>query len=132
MSGVATQIATQISDDNPTFTVRDYGAPLPENLGAGAVLVQVYRITLAPHAQANVLTHTCRVELVVGSKDPAQAEASLEDALDEVLLSLQRMPGISWSTAERSVFNESMNGWTVTCSADSKNIYREHVLAESE
>jgi len=59
-----------------------------------------------------------------------RAEAELDDLLDDILFSLQRIDGVTFDSAERTVFADSFQGWTIKCHADSKNVYTTTVRSE--
>lgn len=131
INSVRAQVAAQIRADNPTWTIRDHAASAPDSLGRGRVFASVSRTTLVPHADAFALTHNLRIEVMVPSTS-ASAEDDCDAALDKALLSLERINGLRWTNAERAVFDGKFFGYQITASADSKNVYREQVLAEAE
>lgn len=109
-------IANQIKSDNPTYKVKAEIASLPDNLNGCEV--RVFRTLLTPTALT--LTHECNIEVLIGKPN----EDDLDEALDEVLLSLQRIPGITWSNASRKIFDDKYHGYEITVSATSANIYK--------
>lgn len=122
MSSVREQVAAQIKADNSTYIVKPELVGVPDNLIG--VQVAVFRTELT-HT-ANTLTHECRIELMIGKTD----EGLLDEVLDNVLLSLQRIQGLTWSSASRTVFDDKYHGYQITLTANSSNIYREIVSSE--
>lgn len=121
------QVAAQIAEDNPSFTVHDYPISVPDNLGAGRVVVSVFRESITPTDL--VLTHGLTVNIFVQATTAA-GENRLDDALDEVLLSIQRLDALNVTEAKRAVFEERMPGWQIAVEAYSQNIYRSAVQNE--
>lgn len=125
------QLAARITLDNPTITAYPY-IMTPENVVLGKPVASVYRSTLANATQSNVLRHDVTIDLFVALTDGEAAEAEAEDALDAVLLTLQRTPGVTWSDAKRVNFGESFAGYTISASKFSKDHYLQAVLAENQ
>lgn len=122
MSSVREMIGTQISTDNPTYFVKTELASAPDNLSG--TRVHVFRSGLSKSASS--LTHECTVEVMIGKLN----EDELDDALDNILLSLQRIEGLDWSAVNRRIFDEKYHGYEITCSANSANVYRSAILNE--
>jgi hypothetical protein len=60
-------------------------------------------------------------------------EAEAEDALDAVLLTLQRMPGVTWSDAKRVTFEDGdYAGYSITATKYSKDHYLTAALAAAD
>lgn len=125
------QLAAKIELDNPSITAYPY-IMQPENVTLGRPVASVYRSTLANATQSNVLRHDVTIDLFVALTDGAEAEAEAEDALDAVLLTLQRTPGVTWSEARRVNFGEAFAGYTITASQYSRDHYLQAVLAENQ
>ena len=102
----------------------------PKQVAKGAPAVSVWRTDL--ERQGLNLVHRLTVNLYCSKTADAAAEAEAEDALDELLLSIQRLGPASWSKAERMVFDKVLSGWQVTCQLVSADSYRAAVLAERE
>jgi hypothetical protein len=97
-------------------------------------VLAVWRTDVNHHPDSpNHLRHPLRIQVYVGPTVEEKAEATLDDALDAVLLSLQRQ-GVNSVTAERTVFGDeqrgTFQGWAVTCNFDSPNVYKSTILAE--
>lgn len=122
MSSVREKIGTQIQSDNPGFIVKTELANAPDNLSG--TRVHVFRSALSK--TANTLSHECTVEVMIGKLD----EDELDTVLDEILLSLQRIEGLDWSSVNRRIFDEKFHGYEITCSANSENVYRSAILSE--
>ena len=130
MSTVRGQVAAQITADNPAYIVKAFPAEGSVEVPAKKVQVNVYREALTP--DQNRLTHSLTVDVITGSGYSEVLEDQLEAALDQVLLSLERIPGIVWSTADRSVFGEKLNGYKIAVSCTSANFYKSIVRTEQE
>lgn len=93
--------------------------------------IAVYRTDLGDHPSTpGALRHSVTID-AYGTKTLGEAaEDELDDLLDDILLSLQRIDGLYGIEAKRSVFKESFHGWTITCTADSPNVYKTAVLNE--
>ena len=92
--------------------------------------IAVYRTEVTDHPTApNQLRHSMAID-AYGKKSMGEGvEDELDDLLDDIMLSLQRL-GVEFTSAERAVFAESFQGWTVKCAFDSENVYRQTVLTE--
>lgn len=129
MATPRTTIANAIKVDNATFIVRDYPASPPDNLSAGKVHVSVWRTELNEvKGTSNALEHVLMIEVVVSVTSGVAAENTADDALDDILVSLQRLEGVSWSTAKRTIFDDSYVGYQITASLLSSNVYRTYIL----
>lgn len=125
---VRAQVAAHIKADlTANYVVRDYPVASPDNISANKVHVSVYRTELSVTAQA--LTHTLEIDVLVGGTN-GPAEDNLDDALDDVLLSLQRMDGVTATSAQRMVFGESFIGYKIAADVASTNVYRAAVIQE--
>lgn len=124
------QIAAKIMEDHAGITAYPW-VMQPEQVTLGKPVASVYRDTLANQAQANVLRHDVTIDLYIGLTDGAEAEAEAEDALDQVLTTLQRMPGVTWTEAKRVTFGTDFAGYSISASKFSKDHYLQTVLAEN-
>jgi len=124
------RIAALIERDNPNIKAYPW-VFLPEQVTLGQPVASVYRSKLSNATQANVLRHDVTIDLYVALTDGLGAEAEAEDALDAVLLTLQRAAGVTWSEAERVNFGEDFAGYKITTSMVSKDQYLQAVLAEN-
>lgn len=100
----------------------------PEQVNPGRPVVVVYRETLGRERVA--LEHRLKVDIYVSRQGTAEAETEAEDALDEVLLSLQRLEGCTWSEARRVTFSQVFTGYSVDAVMHSTDGYKHQVLAE--
>lgn len=131
MSAVREKIADQIKADNSAYIVKAFPASPPDNLGAGKVQVTVFRSTLTP--EKNNLTHDLEIVVITGASNITLAsEDALDAALDQILLSLERIPGVLWTSASREVFEEKFNGYKVTVQTQSPNVYKTLVREEQK
>lgn len=123
-------LAAQLAADNPDWTVLAYQFQ-PANVSPGKPIVTVWRGELAPGDSALTLNHKLTVFAFGSRTAGAEAEAEMDDILDGVLLSLERLSGWKFESARRGVFYEgTLSGWHIEASALSKNVYREVVMTE--
>lgn len=100
----------------------------PEQVTPGHPVVAIYRERLDKGQGA--LGHHLKLDIFVSLTDGADAESEAEDALDDVLVSLQRIAGCTWTEAVRVTFDQAFTGYTVTATMHSKDAYKAAVLAE--
>jgi hypothetical protein len=130
MTTPRTLLAEQFTTDHPAHKVYAYPYA-PKEIRAN--VIAVWRTDVGPHpTAAGLLRHSLVINAYAGATIEERAEAELDDLLDDVLLSLQRVDGVTFDTAERSVFAESFQGWTVKCHCDSPNVYKSQVLTEGQ
>lgn len=128
MATPRTTVANAIRSENITYIVLDY-PDFPENIPTNKVHVSVFRTDVKTVEKTpNVLEHPLIIQVLVPVTTGAAAENAADDALDNILLSLQRIEGLSWSTAERSNFESAYIGYKITASVSSSNVYRTQVL----
>ena len=127
MSTPRQTVADQLAADHAGHKVYAYPYAPTE---VRANVIAVWRTDLAPHPTTpNLLRHSLTIQAYAGASVEERAEAALDDLLDDIMLSLQRL-GVEFTSAERAVFAESFQGWTVKCAFDSENVYRQTVLTE--
>jgi hypothetical protein len=121
-------LAEQFATDYPTHKV--YAFPYaPTEIRAN--VIAVWRTDLGPHpASPGKLRHSLVINAYAGSTIEERAEAELDDLLDDIMFSLQRIDGVTFDTAERAVFADQFQGWTIKCHADSANVYKSTILTE--
>lgn len=131
MSTPRTQLAEQIQTDNPAFRVLDYGHR-PANVNPGKPVVTVIRTEMGPGERVLALDHTLQV-LAIGSKtDPEAAEDELDDLLDAVCLSVERLKNWRITSCKRaSLFEDTFTGWVIDVTCTSENVYRDIVTKEN-
>lgn len=129
-ASIREQIADQIKADNPGFIVKPFPADTPDNLGKEKAQVSVYRETLT--AAGINMEHKLAIEIITGLRESKEASDHLEGTLDLVLTSLERIPGILWSSADYVIFDEKFQGYKVTVTATSPNVYKNIVRNEQE
>lgn len=130
MSGtesVRAKIALQIKTDNPDFIVKAFGANAPDNLGKGKVFVTVFRESL--EQGSNSLTHNIKIHVMVGTTD-GSGEDFNDEALDQCLLSLVRIDGVIFRSAERAMFDEKYIGHQITAECMSYDVYTQIISEE--
>lgn len=126
--GPARQVlADQIKADNPALVVCPW-VHMPEQVTSGHPVVAVYRERISRLATA--LEHHVKLDVFAALTDGPEAEDEAEDALDLVLLSLQRVPGCTWQEVQRVTFGGSFAGYTITASMHSADVYKQTVLDE--
>lgn len=121
-------VAEQIEADHERIVACPW-IYLPEQVTPGKPVVSIYRERLDKLGLA--LQHHLKLDIYVSLTDGKDAESEAEDALDDVLLSLQRLPGCVWSEAQRVTFADAFTGYTVTAVMHSKDAYKQVVLAEN-
>lgn len=128
MSTPRETLAAQLRTDHPDYRVFDYPYAPSE---VRSPVIAVWRTDVNPHPQSpSMLRHDLTVQAYIGPTVGEKAEATLDDLLDAVLLSLQRLPAVTWTKSERTIFQDTFQGWTVTCYADSPNVYKQLILEE--
>ena len=128
MATPRTTIADQLRADHPDHKVYAYPYAPSE---VRANVIAVWRTDVNPHPNsANYLRHSLTINAYGAATLEERAEAELDDLLDDILLSLQRVDGVTFTSAERTVYAESFQGWTVKATADSPNVYKSTVLSE--
>lgn len=127
MTAARVLVADQIAADNPKITAYPW-VYSPEQVAAGRPVVAVYRERMDRDG-ANV-KHHLKLDVFVSRTDGAEAEAEAEDALDEVLLSLQRLGNCAWTEVQRVTFADAFTGYTITALMVSADPYKQAVLAE--
>ena len=130
MSGesVREKIAAQIKADNPRYVVNAFAASVPEALAAGKVHVAVWRTDLR-QAQGH-LTHVLRIEVITAGAGSLKAEDAADIALDQVLLSLQRLDEVGFISAEQAIFNERFTGYAISAEVQSSDVYKSLIFEE--
>ena len=101
---------------------------VPAQVAKDQPAVAVWRASMERQGVGILHQLTINLYLPKASNDDA-AETEAEDALDDLLTSLQRVKGASWSRAERQVFDQVISGWQITCQLASEDVYRQAVLA---
>lgn len=123
-------IADQIKADTPAFIVKPFPASAPDNLAKGKAQVSVYRQSIKPNQ--NSLESSLTVEIMTNAGTAISFEDDLEAALDQVILSIERIPGVLWTEAVRTIFDEKFFGYQVTVSLSSPNVYKSLVREEQK
>lgn len=129
MPTVRQEVAAGIAGDNPAYRVDDY-PNTPAQVTPNAPYVDVYLTDLAQNGEGS-LTHTLRVDCYAGRTLGAEAEDEAETIRDAVLLSLQRLDHVTWSTCQRSVFHETYIGYQITAEFTSRHVYAETIRQEN-
>lgn len=131
MSTPRTQLAEKIQADNPKFRVFDYGHR-PQNVNKGRPVVTVIRTEVVPGERVLALDHTLQVLAIGAQTDPEAAEDELDDLLDAVCLSIERLREWRMTSCKRaSLFEDSFTGWVIDVTCTSPNVYRETVQKEN-
>jgi len=122
-------IAEQLRTDQPDYKVHAFPY-LPAEVGAVPV-ISVWRTDLGTSPDTpQRLRHSLELQAIVGPSVEERAEDYGDDVLDEVLLSLQRVPGVGGVTAARTTFAEKFQGWLVKFHVESENVYQTQVRNE--
>jgi hypothetical protein len=79
-----------------------------DGLEAKTPVVQVYResVAKAPNAQGNYF-NTFALWIISPGVDVPRAEDALDDLLDLVVVALDQVSWLNWTTAERSVYGDA-------------------------
>ncbi len=126
------QIAHALQTEHPTWVVKAFPFT-PENVARGKPVISVFRPTLSRNTLANVLDHALTITIFAASVDNNKAEDELDDTLDALLLTLQGVPGFTWSTCERQNFKNEIAGIQISATIRSRDIYRaQHAQKEQE
>lgn len=121
------QLAAQIVADHPAWVVRAYPW-VPKQVPKGKAAVSVWRTDL--EREGLELVHRLTINLYCARTTDELAEAEAEDALDELLLSIQRLGLASWGKAERMVFDKVLSGWQITGQVRSTDPYKTAIRNE--
>lgn len=123
-------IADQVKADSPDFIVKAFPASAPDNLGKGKAQVSVYRESIKPNQ--NSLESSLTVEIMTNAGTTIAAEDELDTVLDQVIFSIERIPGVLWTDATRTNFDEKFFGYKVTVTLASPNVYKSIVRDEQK
>lgn len=90
----------------------------PDRIEVGKIVVMVYRTALEPAPQHGVRVNALDLWLLTPKESlaPDGADDDLDDALDQVLAAIDAAPQLTWSTAERGVWEDSAHGYKITLS----------------
>lgn len=105
----------------------------PGQVKRGTPFLAIWRASVGPGPNAFSLTHEMELHLY-GSRDSndSATEEELEGYLDQLLVILQGLDRFEFKEAERSVFKGIFQGYKITGSIITENIYRAAVLAARE
>lgn len=124
------QVAAQILTDRPGWIVVPYPFT-PASVAPARPVVTVIRSDLSPGSRLTGLTHELQINLYGAGTVGAKTEDSLDDFLDEIMLSLERVGGFKFDKASRMTYrDETLAGWQITGSVQSANVYRQAVQNE--
>lgn len=123
-------VAAQIQQDNPEWKVFDYPFT-PSNVQVGKPVVSVWRSGLDPGANTHHLSHSVQIFAYGARAVSSKAEDEMDDLLDGVLLSIERLGGWRFTTAKRGLFfDDTLAGWLIEATAESTNVYKQTILRE--
>lgn len=125
------QLAAQIAADAGTRAKVVAHPEQPTNIAKGKMFVAVYRSKLDRHADRRVLRHDLTVDVYASTATGAGAENEADDALDAVLLSIQRHPGTVFEEAERTQFDGKFAGYRVRATWHSPDVYAAAIRHEA-
>jgi len=123
------QLAVQVQGDNAGWIVKDYPTK-PSQVTKGKTAVSVFRSSILPAANRTGLDHELKVNVFVGPTEGPAAADALREALDGVMLSIERYAGGSFKRADLKVFEDKFLGWDIDVTVTSDNIYRSTVIQE--
>lgn len=97
----------------------------PGQVRRGKPYLAIWRPILKPGASVFNLTHEMELDLY-GAKDANEAdtETDLEGYLDQLLTVLEGLDKFEFGQAERSTFKNVFQGYKITGSITTENIYR--------
>lgn len=125
-------VAEQLAADQPDWNVLPY-AFQPSNVELGHPVVTVFRSEVEPGSTVMVLDHKVTIFAFGSGTKGDKAEDEMDDILDGVLLSLERIGGFTVQSAKRGDFyNQTLSGWHIETTMTSTNVYRDIVLREKE
>lgn len=132
MSTPRQTIAAQVKADHPDWKVFSYPHK-PSNVETGHPVVCVFRTEVLPASKPQWITHAVTVQAFGAKTMLEAAEDEMDNLLDGVLLSLERVKGYTMQSAKRATFYEgSLSGWEIEATATSANVYRDTVLKEGK
>jgi hypothetical protein len=120
-------VAAQIQTDNTSFTVKDFPTTPTE---VRDPYIVVWRSDVEEAETPLALKHTLTINAYGARTVGAEAEAALDDLLDALMISLQRIPGFVLDKAERSTFADTFHGWKITGHVHTENYPRSTVIGE--
>lgn len=124
-------VADQVEADNPDWAVDRFPAE-PAQVKRGRPYVAIWRSDLNPGSNALELRHDITLHLYAAKDTGDRAEEELEGSLDAVLLSLQRLPLFTFTSASRTLFKSVFQGWEIKGHITRPNHYRSTIIQESE
>lgn len=108
----------------PEWTVETAPAE-PGQVRRGKPFLAIWRPSLAPGTSVFNLTHSMELDLYGHSdSNDAATEESLEGYLDQLLTVLESLELFEFTEATRSTFKSVFQGWKVTGTITTQNIYR--------
>lgn len=116
-------IAAQFRTDQTGWDVYEW--PFEPTEVRKPATVVIYRHTLAP--MAGGLSHELTLQLYGRGTGGPATETDLDNLLDSVMLSLQRVGPVQVRKAERKTFAESFQGWELDLLWLSSDIYKAQV-----
>lgn len=117
-------IAEQIKADNAAYIVHNFPTSAPDNLVTGKVYVNVYRERLINEPATATVGQDLKCIVIVAKAGTEIAEDELENALYEVLVSINSVANVDWTDAERAIISEKYIGYEITLQAHTKNIFK--------
>lgn len=119
-------VAAAIKQDLPSYDVRSYPY-VPAELRRPLVVVFREGIAAVPEG----LKHDLTVQLYGIRSTGSPAEAELDTVLDNVMLALQKLDTVAVTRAERKVFADVFQGWELSLTWVSVDIYKQAILEGS-
>jgi hypothetical protein len=83
----------------------------------------IWRTGLGPGPRGGRLVTKLQVNIYAARTSGEALERDLDDALDEVLLEVQRTPNIKFTGADRVTFQDTFPGWEITLENEHNNYY---------
>jgi hypothetical protein len=100
---------------------------MPETIARITVVIKHRRIEKLPEAPIGHLRHEVTLTVADPHTDVAAAEDALDEAVVELIGTLDGHPSISWSDAEKVAVNDTYFGWDLTLSVITNRTTTEEV-----
>lgn len=93
-------------------------ARTPENIPTGKVHVLIYRSTVTQAPQHGMRFNEVELWILTPklNLEPGGADDDLDSALDVVLDAIDAVQQLTWTTAERTVWDEMLHGYKISLS----------------
>lgn len=104
---------------------------VPANVSAKQPIVTVHRTEIQPDDKPQALKHPVQVCVYGAGQTGEITENTLDELIDGVFLSIERLAGYRITSAKRGTLHDVFAGWVVDVEATSNNVYREIIMKEN-